>query len=85
MAKTGRARFASVFDDATLERLRSTVDALPGRMEALVSAGVETLEEAVEYLGAAMERQGDLVRDLILRQPPRELLGYVWCSDCRRL
>ena len=81
MAKTGSARLASVFDDATLERLRSTVDALPRRMEALVSADVETLEEAVEHLGAAMERQGGLARDLILRQPPRKLLGYVWSSD----
>ena len=81
MATTGSARLAAVFDDATLERLAFTVGALPGRMEALVSAGVETLEEAVEHLGAAMERQSALARDLILRQPPRKLLGYVWSSD----
>ena len=81
MATTGSGRLAAVFDDATLDRLASTVDALPGRMEALVSAGVETLEEAVEHLGTAMERQSALARDLILRQPPRKLLGYVWSSD----
>ncbi len=81
MATNGSRQLTALVDDATLERLASIVDALPGRIGALVSAGVETLEEAVEHLGAAMERQSALARDLILRQPPKELLGYLWSSD----
>ena len=78
MDETDRRELAGVFDEATLQRLESMVKALPAQAERLESSGIETLDEAATHLCAEMERKSSRARDLILRQPPKQLLGYVW-------
>ena len=78
MDEAAGPRLAVVFDQATLQRLASVVEALPARVKKLESQGVETLDEAVAHLCTEMERESSRARGLILRQPPKQLLGYVW-------
>lgn len=49
--------------------------------EALMTQGVDRekkLQEAVAKLQAEMEAAGARIHDLVLAQPPTELLGYLW-------
>ena len=78
MDDSGGGAFATVIDTATRERVASLVDGLPSRLAELESQGVGDVHEAAEHLCADMERMGAQARRLILRQPPRELLGYVY-------
>ena len=48
------------------------------RFEKLEASGVRTVGETIAHLGAGMERESSRARRLILRQPPKQLLGYVW-------
>ena len=77
-----------MFDDATFKKLAADLEVLPDLLEKLVSPSVKSHEDAVQQLAEEMERQSDTARDLILRQPPKQLLGYLWsirymkiCSD----
>lgn len=78
MGEDGTGALTTVFDAATRKRAASLMDDLPARLAELESQGVGDTSEAVERLCAEMERQGEQVRGLILRQPPRGLLGYVY-------
>ena len=78
MAGKTRGRLATVFDEATRARLASLVDEFPSHLAKLEAKGVRDVYEAAEHLRGGMERLGDRARDLILRQPPKGLLGYVY-------
>ena len=78
MDKTERPRLAAVFDPATLKGISSIFEALPPCVEKLKSQDVATLDEAAACLCAEMERESSRARSLILHQPPKQLLGYVW-------
>ncbi len=58
--------------------MASLGEELPSHFAKLEAAGVEDVYEAAEHLRADMERLGDRARELILRQPPKGLLGYVF-------
>ena len=78
MDKTERHRLAAVLDQATHQRLALASEAMPSLVGELESQGIETPAEAVTHLCSEMERKSSRARDLILRQPPKQLLGYVW-------
>ena len=76
---------ASTLDAATRERLASLIDGLPARLAELESQGVGDVYEAAERLCTNMERMGVQARRLILRQPPKALLGYVYAKHYRAI
>ena len=78
MAERSRGRLATVFDDATRARMASLGEELPSHFAKLEAEGVRDVYQAAEHLRADMERLGDRARELILRQPPKGLLGYVF-------
>ena len=78
MDETERHRLAAVLDQATHQRLALVSKAMPSLVGELESRGIETPAEAVAHLCSEMERKSSRARDLILRQPPKQLLGYVW-------
>ena len=78
MDETERHRLAAVLDQATHQWLALVSKAMPPLMGELESLGIETPAEAVTHLCSEMERKSSRARDLILRQPPKQLLGYVW-------
>ena len=80
MAEETKGRLATVFDDATRARMASLADELPSHLAKLEAKGVGDVYEAAEHLCAEMERLGDRARELILRQPPKGLLGYVYST-----
>ena len=67
-----------VADEATLQSMASLDEALQLRFEKLEASGTQTVGEAITHLCAEMERVSSQARCLILRQPPKQLLGYVW-------
>lgn len=67
-----------VVDEATLQSMASLNEALRLRSEMLEASGVKTTEEVISHLRSEMEQVSSRVRCLILRQPPKTLLGYVW-------
>ena len=69
-----------VFDDATRRRMASVVESLPKHLEMLHAANVESPEAAAAVLRAEMERLGQHACELIAKQPPRSLLGYLWST-----
>lgn len=78
MEKDERARVAMVVDEATLQSMASLDKALRVRFEKLDASGAATAGEAIAQLCAEMEQMSSRARCLILRQPPKQLLGYVW-------
>ena len=80
MNKTERPRLAMVVDEATLQNMASLEKALEACFAELKSNGMQSFEEASTHLCAEMVRKSSLARDLILRQPPKELLGYLWST-----
>ena len=78
MAEKTRGRLATVFDEATRARLAALVDELPSHLAKLEAKGVRDVYDAAESLRRDMERLGNRVRHLILRQSPKGLLGYVY-------
>lgn len=78
MGKDERRRVAMVADEATLQSMASLEEALRQRFEKLEASGPLTVEESIAHLCAEMERESSRARCLILRQPPKQLLGYVW-------
>ena len=69
-----------VTDDAILEKLASDFGALPVLLEQMESAQVKTDDEAIEYLEEEMVKHSSIARELILRQPPKTLIGYLWST-----
>ena len=78
MDYTGSPRLTTVLDQDTLQKMASLAKSLPSRVEELISKGVETADQAAAHLCVEMERESARARGLILRQPPKQLLGYVW-------
>ena len=78
MDETEKPRLAAMLGQATHQRLALDFEALLSSMKKLESRGVETLDEAVAHLCTEMERESSRARGLILRQPPKQLLGYMW-------
>ena len=78
MGNDERRRLAMVADEGTLQSMASLGEALRQRFEKLEGSGVQTVEESIAHLCAEMERESSRARCLILRQPPKKLLGYVW-------
>ena len=78
MDKDERTRVAMVVDDATLQSMASLNEALRLRFEKLDASGAETVGEAIAQLCTEMEQVSSRARCLILQQPPKQLLGYVW-------
>ncbi len=78
MDNDARPRVAMVADEATVQSMASLDEALQSRFEKLEARGVHTDGEAIAHLCAEMERESSRARGLILRQPPKQLLGYVW-------
>ena len=71
-------RLAAVLDDATVREMESFIDDLPARLAKLESMGASTPELAATHLREEMERESSRACTLILAQPPRQLLAYVW-------
>ena len=78
MGKGDSPRTAMVVDEATLQSMASLDEAMRLRFEKLEASGVRTVGEKIAHLCAEMERESSRARRLILRQPPKQLLGYVW-------
>lgn len=80
MEKTERPRLTLVLDEATLRNMASLEKALEACFKQLRAQGVQSFDEASTHLCAEMVRKSSLARRLILRQPPQELLGYLWST-----
>ena len=78
MGKDERLRMTMVVDEATLQSMALLDETLQRRFKKLEASGVQTVGEAIAHLCAEMERESCRARCLILRQPPKQLLGYVW-------
>ena len=78
MDKDERARMAMVVDEATLQSMASLDEALRLHFENLDASGAKTVGEVIAHLCAEMEQLSSRARCLILRQPPKQILGYVW-------
>ena len=78
MSKDEKPRVAMVVDESTLQSMASLDEALRVHFEKLEASGAQTVGEAIDHLCAEMERESSRARRLILRQPPKQLLGYVW-------
>ena len=78
MDKDEKARMAMVVDEATLQSMASLHEALRLCFEKLDASGAKTVEEEMAQLCTEMEQASSRTRYLILRQPPKQLLGYVW-------
>ena len=85
MDKTERPILAMVLDQATHQNLASLYKATEVWFEKLQSQGVQSFDEMSNHLCAEMVRQSSLARDLIVRQPPKELLGYLWSMHYLRI
>ena len=78
MDETEAPRIAMLVDEETLDSMASLNKALQSWTERLKSQGIETPIDATSYLCAEMVHQSSRARELILRQPPKQLLGYLW-------
>ena len=85
MDDTERPRLATVLDEATLRSMASLDKALRSHVEKMESKDVKSFDEAATHLCAEMERESLRARSLILRQTPKQLLGYVWSMHCRNI
>ena len=78
MCATRTPRLAAVFDDATKRELESLIKELPARLAKLESEGIGTPDSAATHFREEMEQLSSRACDLILAQPPKQLLGYIW-------
>ena len=78
MNKTKGPQLAMVLDEATQQKIASLYKAIEECSDRLTLQGVQSDDEASAHLCEEMVQQSSLARDLILRQPPKELLGYLW-------
>ena len=78
MSKDEKPRMAMVVDGSTLQNMASLNEALRLGYEKLKANGAQTAGEAITSLQAQMEQLSSRARSLILRQPPKKLLAYVW-------
>lgn len=78
MDESAQTRLATMFDAATLQSMESLESALRSCTDRLALRGIETPEEVATALCAEMEQESIRVQTLILRQPPKQLLGYIW-------
>lgn len=65
-------------DDATKREMQSLIRDLPARLTKLESEGVGMPDSAATHFREEMEQLSSRARDLILTQPPKQLLGYIW-------
>lgn len=85
MDKTDRPVLTMVLDEATLQNMDSLYRAMESCYERLNSQGIKSFDEISTHLCAEMVQQSSLARELILRQPPKELLGYLWSMHYLRI
>ena len=78
MGKGERPRTVMVVDEETLQSMASLDQAMRLRLEKLEASGIRTIGETIVHLCAEMERESSRARCLIIRQPPKHLLGYLW-------
>lgn len=67
-------------DDATLQHMELASTKLSATLAKLESQGVSTPATRAEYVRRDLERIGSNVLELVLVQPPRQLLGYLWAK-----
>ena len=80
MDETERPSIVKLADDATYQSHDLAIRQLELVIAEMESAGVVTPAAKVKYLREELERMSSLVCDLILAQPPKQLLGYVWST-----
>lgn len=85
MSEDEKPRVAMVVDEATLQSMASLDEALQLRFGKLTASGVLAAEETIAHLCTEMERESTRARCLILRQPPKQLLGYLWSMYSRNV
>ena len=71
-------RLLAVLDDTTKRELESLVKDLPARLATLDSKRLDTPNSAAPHFREEMESLSSQALDLILAQPPKQLLAYIW-------
>ena len=85
MDEAERPSMVTLADEATYQSYDLAIRRMPLLIAEMESAGMDTPTAKAEYLREELERRSSWVCDLILAQPPKQLLGYVWSTHFIKL